>query len=130
MPTSYYDVEHISELDDVLASIGATVTLTCEVHLAASPPDSNFVNIYLDGQLVKYGPDGWTWGPLQPDGGTPDDSDARDASEADAEGPIGSGNAAAPHTEIDLVGTACSKLKSGKYRKLQVVFGCPTDIPR
>jgi hypothetical protein len=125
MPTSYYDVQHIAELDDVLATIGSTVTLSCQIHLAAPPPDSGYVNLYLDGQLVKYGPDGWTWGPLEPDAGSNGERDAQD--EADGEPAT---EAAAPHTEIDLIGNACTMLTSGKYRKLQVVFGCPTDIPK
>jgi hypothetical protein len=119
--SSYYDVQVIGELDDVLGSIGATVTLSCQVHLAAPPPDSSLVNVYLDGQLVKYGPNGWLWGPAGADASL----DADDASAAD-DGPTDAG----PHTEIDLAGTSCDMLESGKFRRLQVVFGCPTDIPR
>jgi hypothetical protein len=82
---------------------------------------------------VKYGPNGWLWGPLGADASADasmSPSDAGDdaapidaADESDAE-------AAVPHTVIDLVGTTCDMLKSGKFRRLQVVFGCPTDIPR
>ena len=45
--TSYYDVKHVSELDDVLAAIGATVILGCHLRLEAPPPDPALVNIYL-----------------------------------------------------------------------------------
>jgi hypothetical protein len=135
--SAYYGISHIAELDEVLGSIGATVTLSCHIRLASPPPDSNLVNVYLDGQLVKYGPNGWQWGSVGSDASTDaaDDSDSdadTDASEVDA-GTDDAGSeaeAAAPHTEIDLVGTACDTLKSGKVRRLQVVFGCPTDIPR
>jgi hypothetical protein len=129
----YYDVQHIAELDDVLGSIGAKVTLSCQIHLAAPPPDSGLVNVYLDGQLVKYGPNGWVWGPSVSDAGPADaddasaDADATDMTDAPDEP---AAEAAVSHTEIDLVGTACAMLNSGKYRRLQVVFGCPTDIPR
>jgi hypothetical protein len=123
--SAYYDIKYISELDDVLGSIGATVTLSCQVHLAAPPPDSGLVNVYLDGQSVKFGPEGWVWGPAGADASSDaDDDDASDASDE----PLS--EASAPHTEIDLVGASCDMLKSGKYRRLQVVFGCPTDIPR
>ena len=50
--TAYYDVEHISELDGVLDSIGATVILSCHLHLDEPPPDHNLVNVYLDSQRV------------------------------------------------------------------------------
>jgi hypothetical protein len=121
MSTSYYDVEHISELDDVLASIGATVTSSCHVKLAAPPLDSHLVNVYLDGHQLNFGADGWTWADV--DAGSADDAgDAVDLAEATPP-PV-------PHTAIDLVGTACEMLTSGRYRRLQVVYGCPTDIPR
>jgi hypothetical protein len=124
--SAYYDVQFIPELDDVLGSIGATVTLSCEVHLAAPPPDSGLVNVYLDGQPVKYGTSGWLWGPVGADAAI-DADDASIADDASDEAPT---EAAVPHTEIDLVGDSCDMLKSGKFRRLQVVFGCPTDIPR
>jgi hypothetical protein len=132
---AYYDVEHIAELDDVLASIGATVTLSCEIHLAAPPIDSNRVNVYLDGQSVKYGSNGWVWGPPDFDAGeassgSPDADDASSDSPATTGAATDAPDASSTHTEIDLVGTACDMLTSGKYRRLQVVFGCPTEIPR
>ncbi len=137
--SSYYDVAHIAELDSVLAAIGATVTLSCKIQLATPPSDSGFVNLYLDGQLVKYGPNGWTWGPLASDAGSIDATgssdamlDASDTEEEQPDAPMDERpeGPPAPHTEIDLVGTACEMLTSGRYRRLQVVFGCPTDIPR
>jgi len=134
MTTKYYDVEHISELDDVLASIGAIVTLSCHVHLAALPPDSNLVNVYLDGVLVKFGPNGWTWGSAVSDAGSDegnaDAADVEDEPGAPADPEAGTVDAGVSHQDIELVGTACDMLSSGKYRRLQVVFGCPTDIPR
>lgn len=32
--------------------------------------------------------------------------------------------------EIDLVGAACQKLKTGKVTDVQVVTGCPTEVPK
>jgi hypothetical protein len=132
MSTAYYDVEHIGELDDVLATIGATVTLSCQVHLANQPPDPGLVNVYLDGQLIKHGPNGWLWAGSDVDASAGDATtavDAIDESSAPAEaGP--SAEASVPFTEVDLVGEACAMLESGKYRRLQVVFGCPTNGPR
>lgn len=56
----YYDVENMSELDQVLASIGASVVLTCHFVLEQPPPAPSLVNVYLDRELQTYG-DAWTW---------------------------------------------------------------------
>jgi hypothetical protein len=131
--TAYYDVAAIAELDGVLGSIGATVALSCQVRLAAPPPDSGLVNVYLDGTKVKYGPNGWLWGPLAGDASVEaasDPSDGGDEAGTSDATDESAAEAASPHTEIDLVGETCDMLKSGKYRRLQVVFGCATDIPR
>jgi hypothetical protein len=136
--SAYYGISHIAELDEVLGSIGATVALSCQIRLAKPPPDSNLVNVYLDGQLVKYGPNGWVWSdaadassdaPITSTDADPDASDPDSAPADDATSDVAA-EAAARHSEIDLVGAACDSLKSGKVRRLQVVFGCPTDIPR
>ena len=55
--TSYYDVKHVSELDDVLAAIRRkhSVILGCHLRLEAPPPDPALVNIYLDRELLTFG---------------------------------------------------------------------------
>jgi hypothetical protein len=127
----YYDVEHIAALDDALAAIAATVTLSCQIRLVSRPPVSGLVNVYLDGQLIKYGPDGWLWGPVAGDASADDGDDGISVDDAELEsGAEASTDGDVAHSEIDLVGAACQMLGSGKYRRLRVVFGCPTDIPR
>ena len=154
---AYYDVDRLTELDDILAAIGSTVVLSCHLHLETPPREMSLVNVYLDRQLVEYGgPDGWVWTPLG-DGGTGDggiaeggatdaDKDASDAQvdedapgAADAPMPRESadGDATAPEAstrmprqDLDLLGASCERLMSGKVRQVQVVFGCPTVTPK
>ena len=151
---AYYDVDHLAELDDILAAIGSTVILSCHLHLETPPSERSFVNVYLDQQLVEYGaPDGWVWTDLA-DAGTSDaatdgavdgtDEGAIDGSEdapmpEDAAAPgddadVGGGqpdvSTGVPRQDLDLLGASCERLKSGKVRQVQVVFGCPTVTPK
>jgi len=121
--TAYYDVEHISDLDGVLDSIGATVILSCHLHLDEPPPDHNLVNVYLDSRVLTYGSaDGWSWSG-DVDGGR-EASDGNDAA-------IESGPATNPsYVDLDLTGTECTNLEVGKVRRLEVTFGCKTEIVR
>jgi hypothetical protein len=151
---TYYDVDHLNELDDILSAIGSTVVLSCHLHLDMAPKAMSLVNVYLDRQLVAYGgPDGWVWthagdaglgggGPAGTpdapvdidDGATSDDADIDDAApptdDADNDASAGSDDGAVPRQDLDLVGGACDLLMSGKVRQVQVVFGCPTVIPK
>jgi hypothetical protein len=122
--TAYYDVAHVSELSEVLDSIGAEVTLSCHLRLDQAPPDHDQVNVYLDSKVLTYGtPDGWRWTGSVPDGGS-DDGDTSDA-------PAESATASAPsYLELDLTGTACGDLQAGKVRRLEITFGCKTEIVR
>jgi hypothetical protein len=118
--TAYYDVAHVSELGDVLDSIGAEVILSCHLRLDDDPPDHEQVNVYLDSRVLTYGsPDGWRWTGSSTDGG---DDDASLDSSAEA--------AAPSYKEIDLTGAACSDLEGGKVRRLEITFGCKTEIVR
>jgi hypothetical protein len=87
----YYDVDHLTELDDILAAIGSTVILSCHLHLETPPKEMSLVNVYLDRQLVEYGgPDGWIW--TNPgDAGTIDgetgEGGAADAADENGTGP-------------------------------------------
>lgn len=164
----YYEVERLTELDDILASIGSTVLLSCHIHLATPPREMSLVNVYLDRQLLEYGgPNGWVWtnpgdaGGLDasPGDGTSDvdhpsdvataeastadvniedasagdDANADDAStQDDAGSPIDAmaTDGRVPRQDLDLLGESCALLTSGKVRQVQVVFGCPTVIPK
>jgi hypothetical protein len=164
----YYDVEHLTELDGILASIGSTVLLSCHIHLDTAPREMSLVNVYLDRQLVPYGaPHGWIWtnpgdagahdartadgasgadGGEMPDAITDDGNDGEapdginddagtddDASAGeDAGSPVDATatDGRVPRQDLDLLGDSCALLMSGKVRQVQVVFGCPTVIPK
>ncbi|MET0595020.1 MAG: vWA domain-containing protein [Polyangiaceae bacterium] len=159
----YYDVDHLTELDDILASIGSTVLLSCHLHLDTPPRENGLVNVYLDRQLVEYGgPNGWVWtypgdagakidvaiddaqvSDVDPtdvdstdvdtdasdDAPPPDDAGTSDDVSTPDDAP-GTADARLPRQDIDLLGDSCALLMSGKVRRVQVVFGCPTVIPK
>lgn len=59
---SYYSVADSDELTDALKKIGVKVAISCTIPLESVPEDPDFVNVYLDSNLVKLDPvDGWTW---------------------------------------------------------------------
>ena len=63
-PTSprYYQVEDLNELEGTFAAIGSDVIVSCDLSLAAAPPEQNNVNVYLDDTLVyQDAKDGWTY---------------------------------------------------------------------
>jgi hypothetical protein len=148
---AYYDVDHLTELDDILAAIGSTVVLSCHLHLETAPREMSLVNVYLDRQLVEYGaPDGWVWtdfgdagtvdtsetgaptaddAPSAEDGSPPEDA-STPAEEASADALIPEASTRVPRQDLDLLGAACERLTSGKVRQVQVVFGCPTVTPK
>jgi hypothetical protein len=156
----YYDVDRLTELDDILGAIGSTVILSCHLHLETPAKQMSLVNVYLDHQLVLYGaPDGWVWSNLRDgggsmdagtaeDGGSDDATDDRmdenhdgsrreDVSVADAStvedgvaDPTPPPDAPMLRQDLDLLGASCERLMSGKVRQVQVVFGCPTVIPK
>jgi hypothetical protein len=130
---AYYDVQHLDELDGILAQIGAKVVLSCHLRLESAPPDRGLVNVYLDRDLLTYGSsDGWRWSD-DVDGGL--GLGAGDAG-AGADGDVETGaafDAAASDggsLELDLAGAACDELSSGQVQQVQIVFGCPTAIIR
>lgn len=141
---AYYDVEHLSELDEILAAIGSTVVLSCHLHLDTPPREMSLVNVYLDRQLVLYGaPDGWVWTNLG-DAGTADSGDTYEDGSTDATDDVSTpaedaetdaivapeASTRVPRQDLDLMGAACDLLMSGKVRQVQVVFGCPTVTPK
>jgi len=155
---AYYDVDHLTELDDILAAIGSTVVLSCHLHLDTPPKEMSLVNVYLDRQLVEYGgPDGWVWtnfgdagagdgaitegGPADAaDDGEGDGASGEDAPGGDdaatptddgaTDAPIADNSTRMPRQDLDLLGASCERLMSGKVRQVQVVFGCPTVTPK
>jgi len=56
----YYPVETSAELTETLRRIGLDAALVCDVTLEVPPPDSNLVNVYLDGEVLSLGTE-WTW---------------------------------------------------------------------
>ncbi len=128
--TAYYDVEHVSELDGILDSIGATVILSCHLRLTEAPPDHGLVNVYLDSRVLTYGsPDGWRWtGDADVEAGTAAEggTEASDPGDASTE----SATTAASYLDLDLTGNACSDLEAGQVRRLEITFGCKTEIVR
>jgi hypothetical protein len=147
---AYYDVDHLTELDDILAAIGSTVVLSCHLHLEMAPREMSLINVYLDRQLVEYGaPDGWVWtnfgdagpgdaGPRDGGAGSEDAPISDDAStptedaDTDAVAPEAAPEASTrmQRQDLDLLGASCEQLMSGKVRQVQVVFGCPTVTPK
>jgi hypothetical protein len=118
---AYYDVQSLTELDEVLSSIGATVLLSCHLTLQHAPPDPSEVRVFLDKMRLTYdSPDGWSFGGRADAGSAGASGTGADAVDA------GGANL----VTIELLGRACSDLLSGRIREVQVVSGCPADIPR
>lgn len=60
--TEYYPVNDTEALEQSLIGIAASVAISCDIPLDYEPPDRDFVNVYFDGALVEYDPDGgWEW---------------------------------------------------------------------
>jgi hypothetical protein len=59
--TKYYSVTDLKDLGDVLGDI-ASVVVSCDFEVADPPPEPDLTNVYLDQELLSYGPpNGWTW---------------------------------------------------------------------
>jgi hypothetical protein len=60
--TEYYPVSDTEALEQSLIGIAASVAISCDIPLDYEPPDPDFVNVYFDGALVEYDPEGgWEW---------------------------------------------------------------------
>jgi hypothetical protein len=58
----YYRVDDMSALSNTLLQIGAKVLISCKFTLDQVPPDSAFVNVYFDQDVVAYDEqNGWSW---------------------------------------------------------------------
>jgi hypothetical protein len=117
----YYDVPNLSELTQVLKSIGTEVILTCNFVLQDPPEQPDQVNVYLDQQQVLYDElNGWTWRNVP--GAADAATDGAEADAADAQ------PSTLDHTRFDLHGTACDRLMSGQVTDVRVALGCPTAL--
>ncbi len=58
----YFAVSQMSELREVLETIGAEIIATCDFTLAEAPEDPGMVNVYFDQEVVPQDPEnGWDW---------------------------------------------------------------------
>jgi hypothetical protein len=103
-PHKYYDAQSTASLDAALAAIGKAATLSCDLALAAGPPndDASLIYVYLDRSPPPLPRDtshtnGWDYDPAT--------------------------------KTVHLYGAACDKLKSGASVSESVVFGCPGAPP-
>ena len=95
----YFRVDDVSELVSVFKSVAAVV-ISCEFDLGDPPPEPGQTNVYLDSVVLPYDlANGWRWKP---------GSDT---------------------TVVELRGEACERLKAGQVKQVQIVSGCPTEIP-
>jgi hypothetical protein len=60
--TKFYPVNDTEALEQSLVEIAASVAISCDIALNYDPPDRDFVNVYFDGVVVEYDPEGgWEW---------------------------------------------------------------------
>ena len=103
-PHKYYDAQSPASLDAALAAIGKAATLSCDLALAAGPPndDASLIYVYLDHTPPPLPRDtthmnGWDYDPAT--------------------------------KTVHLYGAACDKVTSGVTVSESVVFGCPGGAP-
>jgi hypothetical protein len=102
-PPNYYAVEEgdATGLQEVLESITMGLIKDCEFQLHEEPPDRDLLNVEVDDvRLLRDDPDGW---------------------ELDT--------STDPPTVV-LLGEACEIVKTVGAEKVEVLFGCMSDIPR
>lgn len=59
-PRAYYPITSATTLKDTLLGVGASVAISCDIVLAAAPPDPDLVNVYFDDHVLGYdAEDGW-----------------------------------------------------------------------
>jgi hypothetical protein len=60
--TAYYAVGDADALTQSLFEIGTGVAIECDIELRNIPPDATLVNLYFDGTVVPFSPEGgWQW---------------------------------------------------------------------
>jgi hypothetical protein len=99
--TQYYPATSPTQLAAALASISTTVA-SCTFTLATKPPDVNNVAVYLDKAIVQQDP---------------------------ASAPANGWSFGANSQAIQLNGSTCERIKSGQASVVQVLFGCPGQLP-
>lgn len=61
--TKYFSVSDTSDLSSSLFTIGAEVSLDCQIQLQKAPPDTDLVNVYFDSEPVQLDEEnGWSYG--------------------------------------------------------------------
>lgn len=61
-PPKYFAVDKMSELREMLASIGAEIIATCDYTLERAPKERGKVNVYFDTTIVpRDAANGWDW---------------------------------------------------------------------
>lgn len=92
----------VDKLDNLGGVLGdiAAVAVSCVFNVEDPPEEADQTNVYLDG-VVLPGDLENGWRWMDPE-----------------------------LTRIELVGQACSDLKSGKVKVVQIVSGCPTEPPK
>ncbi|MFC1642822.1 hypothetical protein ACFL5O_09085 [Myxococcota bacterium] len=100
----YFRVEAASNMQglaEVLQQITTVLIKTCQLQLATQPPDSNKLNVYIDGQVIpQQGADGWILS-----------KETR------------------PPT-VELQGATCDKMESQGAERVSIQYGCPTVMVR
>jgi hypothetical protein len=98
-PPSYFAVSDsggVAGLTSVFSAITTRLIKTCNLQLQSDPPDTNQLNVSVDGTLVPAGPNGWHL-----------DTSTK------------------PPTVV-LDGATCAKVQMNGANSVQVVYGCPT----
>ncbi|MEO7328786.1 MAG: hypothetical protein ABI193_09430, partial [Minicystis sp.] len=126
-PPFYYKVDDFDDLGAVLGSI-AGAAIPCEFTIQPSRADdylggrnydfdplkpfdagsdggiADLTNVYFDQEVIPSDPvDGWSWKVLPSDGAL---------------------------AVIALHGAACAELRTGQISQVQIVSGCPTNVPK
>lgn len=94
--TRYFEIEAADELVQTLTDITRELIRSCEFELEMHPPNRDEVNVYIDGEIVLQGEEGWDYA-----------------------------SATATQT-IVFQGDACANIELRGVERIGVEFGCPT----
>ncbi len=91
----------VDGLKQVFEFITHQLIKTCDIQLQSTPPDTNKLNVYIDGTVVpQAGPDGW-------------ELKSSDASSL----PV-----------VSLKGATCAAIEASGASKVQIVYGCRDTV--
>ena len=98
---NYYPVTSTAALNAALSAIAQVVSATCTFKANTTPPVKDLVYVYVDKTLVaKNDSNGWAF---------------------DASDPT--------YSTIILTGRVCDDMLAGVTTQVQILFGCPNEIP-